>query len=101
MGGGLQQERLGDPEPQDLHHLVRRGFFHPGLQGRVDGAQMAQRGHHQGAGEGAVAGGKRGQRRVVEALVHAGAAPQGGGQQVQRRGAGRQAGDVGGRVRRG
>jgi hypothetical protein len=94
VGGGLQDEHLGDPQPEDLHHPVRGRLLQPGLEGGVDGAKPAQGRHHQGAGEGPVPGRQRPQGRMGQALVDAGPAGQGCGQEVQGGGAGRQAGGV-------
>ena len=55
---------------------------------------MAQGRHDQRPRKGAVASVERGKRRMAQALVHAGAAAKGCGQEVEGGGAGRQSGGV-------
>ena len=54
-GRDFQIEGLGRAQAQQVHDPVRRGLLQLGGQGAVDGAQMAQHGHGQGAGERALA----------------------------------------------
>jgi hypothetical protein len=75
----LQDEHLGDAQPEDLHHAVGGRLLQLGLEGRVDGAKPAQGRHHQGAGEGPVPGRQRPQGRVGQTLVDAGPAGEGCG----------------------